>query len=183
LPTKSACRFEICLCLPALAYQRTSSPQQPHKGSVVQLAVWGSVCKLWRCRAMSLHYGLRAGCARRAQQQKRLAAREGTARAARRTWSARETSFAAPSRVGGEKPRVSVGKVEMDEFGDGVHEAQEENAAEDGESDGESDEELDGVSDEESDEESDGESGEESEEWDEVVRDAIAQLQAGTTVV
>jgi hypothetical protein len=48
----------------------------------------------------------------------------------------------------------------MDEVGDDVREAQHwENAAEDGESD--------------------EESGEESEESDEVVRDAIAQLQAG----
>jgi hypothetical protein len=62
----------------------------------------------------------------------------------------------------------------MDEFGDDVREAQHwENAAEEEESD----EELD----EESEEESDGESHEESEESDQVVRDAIAQLQAGET--
>ncbi len=69
----------------------------------------------------------------------------------------------------------------MDEFGDDVHEAEQENAAEDGESEEELDEELDGVSDEESDEESDGEWDEESASWEEVVRDAIAQLQAGKT--
>jgi hypothetical protein len=67
----------------------------------------------------------------------------------------------------GGRSRVSGGKVEMDEFADDVREAQQENAAED--------EELD----EESDEESDGESDEESKESDKVVRDALAQLQAG----
>ncbi len=66
----------------------------------------------------------------------------------------------------------------MDQFGDDLREAQE---AEDGELDGELDEDLDGLSDEESDEESGGESGEESEKRDEVVRGAIAQLQAGET--
>jgi hypothetical protein len=52
----------------------------------------------------------------------------------------------------------------MDEFGDDVREAQQ-NAAEDGESD----------------EESDGESDEESKISDQVVRNAIARLQAGET--
>jgi hypothetical protein len=62
----------------------------------------------------------------------------------------------------------------MDEVGDDVGEAQQwENVA----LDGESDEELD----EDSDEELDGESHEESEESEQVVRDAIARLQAGET--
>ena len=73
---------------------------------------------------------------------------------------------------GGKKPRVSGGKVEMDEVGDDVREAEHwENVA----LDDESDEELD----DESDEESDGESHEESEESDQVLRDVFAQLQAG----
>ena len=63
------------------------------------------------------------------------------------------------------------GLVAMDEFGDDLREAQQENAAE-------------AAGDEESDdglnEESDGELGEESdEESDEVVRDAIRKIQAG----
>jgi hypothetical protein len=82
---------------------------------------------------------------------------------------------------GEKKPRVSGGLVDLDEFGDDVREAQEENAAEDEESDEESGEELAGVSDEESDEESYEESGDEAEESDEVVHGAIAQLQAGET--
>ncbi len=58
----------------------------------------------------------------------------------------------------------------MDEVGDDVGEAEHwENVA------------LDGESDEDSDGESDGESNEESEESDQVVRDAIARLQAGET--
>ncbi len=73
---------------------------------------------------------------------------------------------------GGKKEAARVGgKVDMDEVGDDVGEAQHwENVA----WDGESDEELD----EDSDEELDGESHEESEQ---VVRDAIARLQAGET--
>jgi hypothetical protein len=82
----------------------------------------------------------------------------------------------------------------MDEFGDDVREAQQQgNAAEDEESEQESDEELDEESDQESDEESnevsDQESGEESEDLDEVVRrtevvrDGIAQLRAGETIL
>jgi hypothetical protein len=63
----------------------------------------------------------------------------------------------------------------MDEVGDDVGEAEQwENVA----WDGQSDEELDEDSDEE---ESDEESHEESEESEEVVRDAIARLQAGET--
>ena len=59
----------------------------------------------------------------------------------------------------------------MDEFGDDVWEAQHwENAAEDEESD----EEYDGEFDQESDEDS--------QESDEVVRDAVATLQAGETI-
>ena len=54
----------------------------------------------------------------------------------------------------------------MDEFGDDVREAEHwENAAQD----------------QESEEDLDGESGEESEESEQVVRDAIARLQAGET--
>jgi hypothetical protein len=64
----------------------------------------------------------------------------------------------------------------MDEVGDDVGEAEPwENVA----LDGESDEELD----EERDEESDGESHEESEESEQVVRDAIAKLQAWETIL
>ena len=67
---------------------------------------------------------------------------------------------------------VSGGKVDMDEVGDDVGEAEQwENVA----WDGQSDEELDEDSDEE---ESDEESHEESEQF---VRDAIARLQAGET--
>ena len=92
-----------------------------------------------------------------------------------------DESFAALRRAQWrKKPRVLEGSVAMDEFGDDLREARQENAAEAAE-DEELGEESDGVSDEESDEESDGESGEESEERDEVVRDAIALLQAGET--
>jgi hypothetical protein len=57
----------------------------------------------------------------------------------------------------------------MDEFGDDVREA--ENAAEEEESD------------EEADEEADGEADGQAEESDKVVRDAIAQLQAGESIL
>jgi hypothetical protein len=86
--------------------------------------------------------------------------------------SARDTSFAAPPSAdeGRKKPRVSGGKVDLDEVDD-VGEAQHwENVAWDGESDDELEE--------DSDEVLDGESHEESEQ---VVRDAIARLQAGET--
>jgi hypothetical protein len=59
----------------------------------------------------------------------------------------------------------------MDEFGDDVREAQQENAAEEEESD------------EEADEETDGEADGEAEEADKVVRDAIAQLQAWESIL
>ena len=68
----------------------------------------------------------------------------------------------------------------MDEVGDDVRGAEHwENVALDDESDDESDEESHDESDEESHEESDGESHEESGESDQVVRDGLAQLQAG----
>ena len=61
----------------------------------------------------------------------------------------------------------------MDEVGDDVGAQHWENVAWDGQSDDELDE--------DSDEELDGESHEESEESEQVVRDAIARLQAGET--
>ncbi len=64
----------------------------------------------------------------------------------------------------------------MDEVGDDVREAEHwENVALDGE--------LDGELDEERDEESDGESHEEPEESEQVVRYALAKLQAGETIL
>ena len=102
----------------------------------------------------------------------------GRNKGARGSWSARDKSFAALRRAQWRKnPRALEGLVEMDEFGDDLREARQENAAEaagDEESDDGLNEESDGELGEESDEESD-------DEWEEVVRDAIRKLHAGET--
>jgi hypothetical protein len=86
-------RFQICLCLPALVYQRTISPQHSSRtrGIVAQLTgccsravsvreLWRAACLGEQCR---LHYGLaqrqQAACGRAEGEQERARGARGMA--------------------------------------------------------------------------------------------------------